>query len=145
MPILTDGGSRFEVGGRTVELGVPGPQRANAAAAIAGCRLVGSTSTGRRRRSGGFTGGRAPVRAARPHAGGAVVYDDYAHHPTEVAATLAGRGRWPTRRLVAVFQPHLFSRTAQLAREFGAALAAATGRRRSTSTRRASGPRTSRG
>jgi len=53
------------------------------------------------------------------------VYDDYAHHPTEVAATLAGARTLAPQRLIAVFQPHLFSRTATLAREFGAALAAA--------------------
>ena len=56
---------------------------------------------------------------------GAVVYDDYAHHPTEVAASVqTARGLAP-RRLVAVFQPHLFSRTAALAAGFGAALAGA--------------------
>ena len=56
---------------------------------------------------------------------GAVVYDDYAHHPTEVAAALeALRGLGP-RRLVVAFQPHLYSRTKALAERFGAALAAA--------------------
>jgi UDP-N-acetylmuramate--alanine ligase len=54
-----------------------------------------------------------------------VVYDDYAHHPTEVAATLAAARTLGPRRLVAVFQPHLYSRTAALWREFGASLAAA--------------------
>jgi UDP-N-acetylmuramate--alanine ligase len=54
-----------------------------------------------------------------------VVVDDYAHHPAEVRATLrAAREGWD-RRLVALFQPHLFSRTRDLAREFGAALALA--------------------
>ncbi|HOG67893.1 MAG TPA: UDP-N-acetylmuramate--L-alanine ligase [Fibrobacteraceae bacterium] len=43
---------------------------------------------------------------------GALVYNDYAHHPTEVAATLQGfRDAFPDRRLIVVFQPHLFSRT----------------------------------
>ena len=56
---------------------------------------------------------------------GARVVDDYAHHPTEVAATIdAARTQGP-RRVVAVFQPHLYSRTQRLAREFGAALARA--------------------
>jgi UDP-N-acetylmuramate--alanine ligase len=54
-----------------------------------------------------------------------VVYDDYAHHPTEVAATLRAARTLAPRRLVAVFQPHLYSRTAALWREFGAALALA--------------------
>jgi UDP-N-acetylmuramate--alanine ligase len=53
------------------------------------------------------------------------VYDDYAHHPTEVAATIAAARTLAPARLVAVFQPHLFSRTRALAREFGRALAGA--------------------
>ena len=58
--------------------------------------------------------------------GGVVVVDDYAHHPTEVAATLAAaRQRYPAARLVAVFQPHLYSRTAALCEELGIALALA--------------------
>ena len=56
---------------------------------------------------------------------GAVVYDDYAHHPTEVAAALAALRELGPRRLIAVFQPHLYSRTKALAARFGAALAAA--------------------
>jgi UDP-N-acetylmuramate--alanine ligase len=53
------------------------------------------------------------------------VYDDYAHHPTEVAATLRAARTLEHERIVAAFQPHLFSRTALLAREFGRALALA--------------------
>ena len=56
----------------------------------------------------------------------AMFVDDYAHHPSEIAATLAAaRGGWPERRLVAVFQPHLFTRTRDFAGEFGIALSAA--------------------
>jgi UDP-N-acetylmuramate--alanine ligase len=59
-------------------------------------------------------------------AAGVVVVDDYAHHPTELAATLAAaRQRYPAARLVAVFQPHLYSRTAALGEALGAALALA--------------------
>jgi UDP-N-acetylmuramate--alanine ligase len=59
-------------------------------------------------------------------AGGVRVVDDYAHHPTEIEATLsAARAGYPERRIVAVFQPHLYSRTRDFAREFGQALAAA--------------------
>jgi UDP-N-acetylmuramate--alanine ligase len=59
-------------------------------------------------------------------AGGVTLVDDYAHHPTEVAATIsAARERFPARRLVAVFQPHLYSRTRDLWEAFGRALAAA--------------------
>jgi UDP-N-acetylmuramate--alanine ligase len=56
---------------------------------------------------------------------GAAVFDDYAHHPTEVAATLDALRALAPRRLIAVFQPHLYSRTKALAGRFGAALAAA--------------------
>ena len=57
---------------------------------------------------------------------GITVVDDYAHHPTEISATLsAARAVYPGRRIVAAFQPHLYSRTRDLAREFGVALAAA--------------------
>jgi UDP-N-acetylmuramate--alanine ligase len=57
---------------------------------------------------------------------GVAVVDDYAHHPSELAATLsAARQAYPGRRLVAVFQPHLFSRTAAHAEAMGEALAVA--------------------
>jgi UDP-N-acetylmuramate--alanine ligase len=58
--------------------------------------------------------------------GGVAVVDDYAHHPSELAATLsAARQAFPGRRLVAVFQPHLYSRTAAHSEAMGQALAAA--------------------
>lgn len=51
---------------------------------------------------------------------GIMVIDDYAHHPTEVQATLnAAHQGWPDRRVIAVFQPHLYSRTQDLYKEFG--------------------------
>jgi UDP-N-acetylmuramate--alanine ligase len=57
---------------------------------------------------------------------GVTVVDDYAHHPTEIEATLrTARARFPEHRLVAAFQPHLFSRTRDFAAEFGRALALA--------------------
>ena len=50
---------------------------------------------------------------------GAIIVDDYAHHPTEIRATLnAARMGYPGRRIVALFQPHLYSRTRDFAREF---------------------------
>jgi UDP-N-acetylmuramate--alanine ligase len=58
--------------------------------------------------------------------GGIAIVDDYAHHPSELAATLsAARQAYPGRRLVAVFQPHLYSRTIAHGEAMGAALAAA--------------------
>src|SRR5436309_1047416 len=57
---------------------------------------------------------------------GVMIVDDYAHHPTEVLATLAAaRQTFPRRRVVAVFQPHLFSRTALHGEALGRALASA--------------------
>ncbi|MCK4591298.1 MAG: UDP-N-acetylmuramate--L-alanine ligase, partial [Candidatus Latescibacteria bacterium] len=55
---------------------------------------------------------------------GVTVVDDYAHHPTEIAASLkAARDGW-SKRIVSVFQPHLFSRTRDFHRDFGRVLAA---------------------
>ncbi len=62
----------------------------------------------------------------RGSAGGVRVVDDYAHHPTEVAALLrAARSVAGTGRVLVLFQPHLFSRTRVFAREFAGALALA--------------------
>jgi UDP-N-acetylmuramate--alanine ligase len=55
-------------------------------------------------------------------AGGVLVVDDYAHHPTEIAAVLAAAKATLDRRLIAVFQPHRFTRTQQLMNEFGPSL-----------------------
>ncbi len=57
---------------------------------------------------------------------GILYYSDYAHHPTEIIATIqAARSRYPDRRLIVVFQPHLFSRTKLFMDDFADALAAA--------------------
>ena len=57
---------------------------------------------------------------------GAKVYDDYAHHPTEISATIAGvREMYPDKKLVIVFQPHLYSRTEELFDGFVTSLAKA--------------------
>ena len=125
-PTLTDGGSRFDWRGHEVTLSVPGAHNAlNATAALEAARLVGADE---RRAIAGLAGFRGAGRRFQPlgeTACGARVYDDYAHHPTEVVATLAGARTLAHERLIAVFQPHLYSRTAMFAREFGAALAQA--------------------
>jgi len=122
---LEEGGSRFQWRGNEVRLGVPGAHNAlNATAALEAARLAGADAKGAIEGLAGFEGaGRRFQRLGET--GGAVVYDDYAHHPTEVAATLRAARTLAHRRLVAVFQPHLYSRTALLAREFGVALALA--------------------
>jgi len=70
----------------------------------------------------GFTGVRRRMEL-KGAAGGVRVYDDYAHHPTEVRAQLiAARGMVGSGRLVVAFQPHMYSRTAAFFEDFGAAL-----------------------
>jgi UDP-N-acetylmuramate--alanine ligase len=117
---------RFPWRGHEVALKVPGAHNAlNATAALEVARLAGADAD---RAIGGltaFTGAARRFQLLGETASGAVVYDDYAHHPTEVAATLTAARTLEPGRLVAVFQPHLYSRTALLAREFGVALALA--------------------
>ncbi|MFM7264507.1 MAG: UDP-N-acetylmuramate--L-alanine ligase [Cyanobium sp.] len=118
-----------------LELPLPGRHNlSNAAAAIAACRLEGVP----------FADLQAAVACLKPPGRRfdcrglwqeRVIVDDYAHHPSEVAATLAtarlmvesGRSPLPIppQRLLAVFQPHRYSRTAQFLEEFAAALASA--------------------
>jgi UDP-N-acetylmuramate--alanine ligase len=120
-PLADEQGSTFTWRGAVVSVSVPGIHNAlNATAALEVARLVGVDATAA---ITGFKGaGRRFERLGRT-ATGAEVVDDYAHHPTEVAATLSAARTLAPKRLIAVFQPHLFSRTAMLAREFGAALA----------------------
>ncbi|HEX6232308.1 MAG TPA: UDP-N-acetylmuramate--L-alanine ligase [Jiangellaceae bacterium] len=109
-----------------VNLRVPGRHNAlNAAAAFTAAHGLGFPSADVRDGLAGFTGTRRRFEL-KGYAGGVWVYDDYAHHPTEVAAVLAAaRPLAGAGRLVAVFQPHLFSRTRIFADEFGRALGAA--------------------
>ena len=125
-PVLRPGGSSFVLDGVPVELAVPGAHNAlNAAAALTASRLAGADPRAAAAALAGFEGaGRRFERLGSTPAGAAVV-DDYAHHPTEVRATLLAARTLEPRRVIAVFQPHLFSRTARHAREFGAALALA--------------------
>jgi UDP-N-acetylmuramate--alanine ligase len=125
-PTLLAGGSRFQWRGNAVELAVPGAHNAvNAAGALEAARLAGADAALAIAALAAFRGAGRRFQLLGRSSAGALVYDDYAHHPTEVAATLAGARTLAHRRLVAVFQPHLYSRTATLAREFGAALAQA--------------------
>jgi UDP-N-acetylmuramate--alanine ligase len=123
---LLVGGSRFVWRGHEVLLGVPGAHNAiDAAGALEAARITGADAVLAIDALNLFRGaGRRFERVGRTSAG-SEVYDDYAHHPTEVAATLQGARTLPHRRLWAVFQPHLFSRTTLLARDFGRALALA--------------------
>ena len=109
-----------------VELRVPGRHNVlNALAAIASGLALGADFRSMARGLSNFAG--AERRFQRlGDCQGVLVVDDYAHHPTEIAATLAAaRAAFPDHRIVAAFQPHLFSRTRDFAKEFGSALAAA--------------------
>ena len=119
-------GSRFRVEGVEVELPVPGTHNVlNALAALAACREAGLELGEAAGALATFAGTGRRFEPRGRTAAGAEVYDDYAHHPTEVRATLEAARSLGARRVVACFQPHLFSRTRHLAREFGAALALA--------------------
>ena len=125
-PVLYAGGSRFEWRGIDVELPVPGAHNAvNAAGALTAAALAGADPARAADALKQFRGARRRFELLGEAAGGIPVYDDYAHHPTEVTAALAATRTLDPARLVAVFQPHLYSRTRALWREFGTALAAA--------------------
>lgn len=121
-----DGGVRFAWDGHDVTLRQPGIHNAwNATAALAAAARAGADSSAAAAAMATFagTGRRFELAGTGPH--GSTVIDDYAHHPTEVARTIeAARTRGP-ERVVAVFQPHLYSRTQMLADAFGRALALA--------------------
>ena len=106
-------------------LAIPGElNRLNAGSALAALALAGVDRDAAAPVLARFTGtGR---RFEVHEIGGFTVVDDYGHHPTEVAKTIAAaRERYPAARLRVLFQPHLFSRTRHLAGELAEALAAA--------------------
>jgi len=109
-----------------LQLNVPGHHNVQNALAAIGCGLVlGVTLDAMRDGLAQFRG----VDRRFQHlcdVSGIAIIDDYAHHPTEIAATLqAARASYPGRRIVAAFQPHLFSRTRDFSDAFGAALSQA--------------------
>ena len=111
--------------GAALDLPVPGRHNLlNARAALAALELAGFELEPAARALASFPGILRRLEL-KGHRNGAAVYDDYAHHPTEVAAALEALRELAPRRLIAVFQPHLYSRTKSLADGFGAALAAA--------------------
>ncbi len=116
----------FDAPDPPLELLVPGEHnQRNAAAALAALVLAGFDEGAARAALATFPGAGRRFQDLGTTAGGARVVDDYAHHPTEVAATIQAARSLTPERVVAVFQPHLFSRTEHLAGEFGAALAGA--------------------
>lgn len=128
---LSGAASSFRVEERGVLLGharvhAPGIHNVrNALAAVAVARRLGAEWDGIAAGLASFGGVERRFERVGEVAG-VLLVDDYAHHPTEIAATLAAaRGAHAERRLVAVFQPHLYSRTRDFHREFGRALSAA--------------------
>jgi UDP-N-acetylmuramate--alanine ligase len=125
-PLLVPGGSRFDWRGHEVVLAVPGAHNAlDAAAALEAARIAGAESALAIAGLAGFGGAGRRFQPLGEGPNGSLLYEDYAHHPSEIAATLRAARTLRHARLVAVFQPHLYSRTALLAREFGRALALA--------------------
>ncbi len=108
-----------------IELAVPGHHNLlNARAAVAAASAAGFDAAAVAAALVDFPGvhRRLELKGER---NGSRIYDDYAHHPTEVRAALSALRELEPGRLIAVFQPHLYSRTKVFAGEFGAALALA--------------------
>lgn len=109
----------------TVELTVPGEHNVqNAMAALAAVKEVGVDPRAAAAALVDFQGAKRRFQLVG-EANGVAVIDDYAHHPTEVAATIDAACRSDRDRVICVFQPHRFSRTQLLAAEFGEAFASA--------------------
>ena len=126
---MEDGGGRasIDVRGKTiaVHLSVPGRHNlVNAAAALAVGSLLGLTLEGAAEALRSFTGVRRRFEC-RGEERGVTFVDDYAHHPTEVKATLETASWKEHRRVVAVFQPHRYTRTQAMWRALGESLGGA--------------------
>ena len=129
--VLDGAGARFSVvfdgdAVGEITLAVPGVHNVRNALAALGCGLaLGCTVEDMASGLARFPGVERRFQRLGEVAGIAIV-DDYAHHPTEVRATIAAaRNAFPSRRLVVVFQPHLYSRTRDLQAEFADALCGA--------------------
>ncbi len=125
---VDDRGSRFVVrdaeGAELARIGlrVPGEHNVlNALTALAVLRHAGVAPRDAAPHLLTFSGAARRFQLVGEHDGVRVV-DDYAHHPTEIAATLTAAMKGGHERVIAVFQPHLYSRTRYLQREFGRAL-----------------------
>lgn len=118
--VLEGGGERAQV-----ELSQPGRHLAqNAAGAVA---LLAELGRDLESAAAGMSAFRGVGRRweHKGTVGGVMLYDDYAHHPTEVGAVIEAAAGTARGRIWAVFQPHLYTRTERFSREFGEALARA--------------------
>jgi len=108
-----------------LDLAVPGAHNVlNARAALAALELAGFDSGEAATALAGFPGVKRRLEL-KGRRGSTRIYDDYAHHPTEVRAALSALREMSPGRLIAVFQPHLYSRTKAFSEQFGAVLALA--------------------
>jgi UDP-N-acetylmuramate--alanine ligase len=120
--------ARFDAGSpgpADLQSAIPGEHNLrNARAALGSIELAGLDVEAAAEALAGFPGvhRRLELKGTR---GRVHIYDDYAHHPTEVRAALSALRELQPSRLIALFQPHLYSRTKALTEEFGAALALA--------------------
>jgi len=105
---------------RKMQLRVPGKHNIlNAKAALSVARLVSIKRSQAEKALQNFSGTWRRFEYKGKTRKGALIYDDYAHHPTEVKATLeAARSQFPKKKIIAVFQPHLYSRTKLFLKEF---------------------------
>ncbi|MGE5549959.1 MAG: UDP-N-acetylmuramate--L-alanine ligase [Bacteroidota bacterium] len=108
-----------------VELNVPGMHNIlNALAALAAASLLGVDPEVAIAALGRYRGTKRRFERKGQH-NGVTVIDDYAHHPTEVAATIGAARNCPHQRIWCVFQPHTYSRTKALLHDFASALSQA--------------------
>ncbi len=116
-----------KVGITGLELLVPGGHNIlNAQAALAVAKILDISPSTALEALNKFSGTWRRFEFKGELASGALIYDDYAHHPTEIKATLAAaREKFPERRIIAVFQPHLYSRTKLLLNDFAGSFVAA--------------------
>ena len=112
-----------------IKLGVPVDINIeNSIAAMAACRLASVPATAMREAIGSFMGAKRRFEfwLKEPGEHGKVVIDDYAHHPSELEASIKSvRDLYPGRKISVVFQPHLYTRTRDFAPEFAQALSLA--------------------
>lgn len=122
-------GVTFELlkGGEGVKVGLRQPGRHLAQNAAGALALLAETGRDLEAAAAGISSFRGVERRweHKGTVGGVVLYDDYAHHPTEVAAIIEAARGTAEGRIWAVFQPHLYSRTERFSTEFGSALASA--------------------
>lgn len=109
-----------------IQLHVPGEHNvSNSLAAIATVREMGASMAMITEGLKKFSGADRRFQYKGTLDNGAVVIDDYAHHPTEIAASLAAAKNYPHERLIVVFQPHTYTRTKAFLPDFGKALSTA--------------------